>query len=88
MLTGIVDDRDTTEWPVTHRTRHTTIAHDSLYRVMGVSYQCRLGGSSTGTDASSDWRGEAAPSNTNDPSAAGQLDSFIDRLARQPRTGP
>jgi hypothetical protein len=34
---------------------------------MGVSYQYRLGESSTGTDASSDWRGEAAPSNTNDP---------------------
>jgi RHS repeat-associated protein len=84
----VVDDRDELEWPVTHRTRNTTITHDSLYRVMSVDYSYNLGSGSTGTDASSDWRSEAAPINTNDPgdrtARAGARSATSTRRTRHP----
>ncbi len=66
-LIGILDLRDPEEWPIGHRTRHTAITHDSLYRVTSVDYLYRLTDTTEGDDDSDDWRGEASPVNQDDP---------------------
>jgi RHS repeat-associated protein len=55
---------------------------------MSVDYSYNLGSGSTGTDASSDWRSEAAPINTNDPgdrtARAGARSATSTRRTRHP----